>query len=81
MRYSTCTPTLHLVTRRAAGPGALLSAAQLDRMAAHYTRSLCDLKHYGAIDKTQQGFALLCQRCLWGGLRRLSNGGGCRCAH
>lgn len=33
-------------------------------MASHFTRSLCALKHNGAIDKTQQGFTALCERLL-----------------
>lgn len=48
----------------AAGPAALLSAEQLSFMAEHLTHTLCTLKHNGAVDKTQQGFAALCERLL-----------------
>jgi hypothetical protein len=45
----------------AAGPATLLSGEQLSAMAAHFIRLLCELKHSGAIDKAQQGFAALCE--------------------
>lgn len=31
-------------------------------MADYFTNALCCLKHNGAVDKTQQGFAALCER-------------------
>ena len=49
-----------------AGAAGLLSAGQLSHMADYFTNALCCLKHNGAVDKTQQGFAALCERCVQG---------------
>lgn len=61
-RVRPCAPHAWPCTQ--AGPNELLTAGQLSRMADHFTASLCSLKHNGAVDKTQQGFAALCERCV-----------------
>lgn len=45
-----------------AGSTGLLSPEQLSFMADYFTNALCCLKHNGAVDKTQQGFAALCEQ-------------------